>query len=110
MNSRTVASALTPMASAYDRMKDFLKMPEGQRETLSRSNPSRRVMLIFVLSAIDLRAICRRSRSWRKRPPKLSMGAPVSQDMKQGHHHVIAMPLPALPTQLPQLTDLPCFD
>ena len=46
-----------------DLTKDFLKMPDGHRATSSRSSPSRRLRPILVLSAIDLSAICRRSRS-----------------------------------------------
>ena len=65
---------VSPMASAYDRMKDFLKMPEGQRDTSSRSSPSRSVMPILVLSAIDFSAICLRSRSYRSRLPRLFIG------------------------------------
>src|SRR5687767_1744204 len=52
-------------------------MPDGQCETSSRSSASSSVSLILVSSAIEVRAICRSSRRWRRRAPKLSgMGIP----------------------------------
>src|SRR5712691_4658477 len=54
------------------------KMPDGQRDTSSRSSASKSATLIFVLAEMDERAIRRRSRSRRKRLPKVSsiIGAP----------------------------------
>jgi hypothetical protein len=38
-NSREIASASRPMASAYARMNERRKIPDGHRETSSRSSP-----------------------------------------------------------------------
>src|SRR5262245_37394351 len=51
-NSRTTGSGSIPIASAYERIKDFLKIPDGQRDTSSRSRPSSSGTPIFVDSAI----------------------------------------------------------
>src|SRR5258706_3366721 len=53
-------------------MNALRKIPEGQRFTSSRSRPSSNPMLIFVVSAMDLRSIFLRSRSWRSLAPKVS--------------------------------------
>ena len=72
LNSRVTASGSSPMPSAYARMKARRKMPDGHLETSSRSSPSNNATLIFVLAEIDDRAMCRRSRSRRRRLPKRS--------------------------------------
>ena len=48
-------------------MNDRRKMPDGQRETSPRSSASNSDALILVLAEIEDSAICRRSRSRRRR-------------------------------------------
>ena len=74
-NSRTISLASSPIACAYDRTNARLNIPVGHRDTSSRSSASRRDRLILVVSAIDFREICRRSRSCRRRGPKLAAGS-----------------------------------
>ena len=61
------SSGSRPIAEAYARMNDRRKMPDGQRETSPRSSASNSDALILVLAEIDSSAICRRSRSRRRR-------------------------------------------
>ena len=60
------------MPAAYARMNARRKIPVGQRDRSSRSRASKKLALIFVLAEMDDRAICRRSRSRRRRPPNVS--------------------------------------
>jgi hypothetical protein len=52
-------------------MNDLRKIPDGHRDASSRSRSSNSETEIFVFSAIDERAIFLRSRSRRRRRPKL---------------------------------------
>src|SRR5260221_9743407 len=52
-------------------MNERRKMPEGHRDTSSRSSPSNSDALILVFAAIEAIAMRRRSRSRRSRSPKL---------------------------------------
>src|SRR5262249_33725509 len=83
-------SGSRPTSSAYERTKARLKRPPGSFEMSFRSSASSADAEIFVLAAICLSEIPRRSRAWRSFPPKSSM-APVTLDnlrkRRQTHEH-----------------------